>query len=91
MAQAKFLPFDDELKDGERWVQELRTNGQYAVPIVTGYLVDDVDSEETEKYCWTAVTLLCLFVLWEDFVSIDNLQSYHNQDPSLPTVTIYDR
>ena len=73
MAQAKFLPFDDELEEGERWVQELRTNGQYPVPIVTGYLVDAVDSEETGKYCWTAITLLGLFVSREDFVSIDKL------------------
>ena len=48
--------------------------------------MDNVDNDETRQYCWTAVTLLGLFVPWEDFLGIDDLQGDRHQDTSLPTV-----
>jgi hypothetical protein len=84
-AKANFLPFDTQLEDGDRWVQELRENDQHAVPIVTGHLVDQPE-EGSGQYGWTAVTLLGLFVPWEDFLAVDELQGHRHQDPSLPTV-----
>jgi hypothetical protein len=49
----KYLPFDESLEGSAgRWIQELRGKGEHAVPVVTGLLVDDVDSTKSELYCW---------------------------------------
>jgi hypothetical protein len=50
---AKFLPFDESLEGSAgRWIQELRAEGQHAVPVITGLLVDDVENTKSGLYCW---------------------------------------
>jgi len=79
--KARYLPFDDSLEGSEgRWVQELREKGDHAVPVITGYLVDDVNNMNSGLYCWPAITLLALFVPWEQFMAIDKLQGYLHSD-----------
>jgi hypothetical protein len=49
----KYLPFDEALEGSAgRWIQELRERGEHAVPVVTGPLVDDIDSTKSQLYCW---------------------------------------
>lgn len=49
----KYLPFDDFLEGSAgTWIQELRKEGDHAVPVITGYLVDDLADEKTGLYCW---------------------------------------
>jgi hypothetical protein len=51
--KAKYLPFDDSLEGSAgRWIQELREKGDHAVPVITGYLVDEVDNTNSGLYCW---------------------------------------
>jgi hypothetical protein len=51
--KARYLPFDDSLEGSEgRWIQELREKGDHAVPVITGYLVDDVNNMNSGLYCW---------------------------------------
>lgn len=47
--KAKYLPFDDSLEGSAgKWIQELREQGDRAVPVITGYLVDEVDNTSVE-------------------------------------------
>jgi hypothetical protein len=55
--EARYLPFDDSLEGcAGKWIQELREKGDHAVPVITGYLVDDVDNMNSGLYCWLVST-----------------------------------
>src|SRR5467141_50518 len=51
--------FDDSLQGSAgKWIQELREQGDRAVPVITGYLVDEVDNTKSGLYCWLVWTVL---------------------------------
>jgi hypothetical protein len=55
--KTRYLPLDDSLEGSAgNWIQELRGKGDHAVPVITGYLVDDVDNMNSGLYCWLVVT-----------------------------------
>jgi hypothetical protein len=56
-SKARYLPFDDSLEGSAgKWIQELRGKGDHAVPVITGYLVNDVDNMNSGLYCWLVST-----------------------------------
>jgi hypothetical protein len=57
LRKAKYLPFDESLEGSAgRWIQELREKGDHAVPVITGYVVDELDNIDSGLYCWLVVS-----------------------------------
>ena len=51
ISEGRYFPFDDAFEGRSKWVQELVQESDQAVPVMTGYLKDDVNGTEPGFYC----------------------------------------